>query len=63
MDLCAGCQTKLDSDEIGLTKKLINRGCTDFYCVNCLSKRLNLSVERLRELAERYRASGCTLFT
>jgi hypothetical protein len=30
MDTCKVCGRTLDRDEIGLTKKLINRGATEF---------------------------------
>ena len=62
MDLCAGCQTKLDSDEIGLTKKLINRGLTEFMCIPCLAAKFGVSEQYLHEKIEFWRQSGCLLF-
>ena len=61
-DLCVTCGAKLSSDEIGLHKRLINRGATEFCCITCLSKRFGVTTEKLRSLIEHYRRSGCTLF-
>lgn len=59
---CEECGRELTSDEVGLSKKLINRGTTVHYCISCLSRRFNLSEEKLRELCEHFRAAGCSLF-
>ena len=60
---CAGCgKTPLTLVETGLTRKLINRGATSCYCLACLAERFHVSEEQLLEMAEAFRASGCTLF-
>jgi len=59
---CITCGRELTLDEIGLSKKLINRGATEFKCVACLSVYYQVSEQRLRELIAQYRAQGCTLF-
>ena len=57
---CAGCgKTPLTLVETGLTRKLINRGATSCYC---LALRFRVTREQLLEMAEAFRASGCTLF-
>ena len=63
MEVCMTCGAPLSRDEIGLHKKLVNRGSKQFCCIHCLSKEFKVSEEELRALIERYRASGCTLFT
>lgn len=59
---CATCGRELTSDETGLSRKLINRGTTVFFCLDCLSRRFGISVAQLRELIASFRAAGCTLF-
>jgi len=59
---CLTCGREITRDEIGLSKKLINRGTAEFKCTACLSAYYRVSEERLRELVAQYRAQGCTLF-
>ena len=59
---CITCAKKLTSDEIALTKKLVNRGATSFFCITCLAKRFNVTEESLRERIKYFRESGCALF-
>ena len=62
MSECVHCHQPLTNDEIGLTKKLINRGTTQFLCYGCLAKHFRVSVELLHEKVEQFREMGCTLF-
>ena len=59
---CIRCCAPLSRDEIGLTKKLINRGCTEFLCYHCLAKHFQVAVEDLRRKVAEFREMGCTLF-
>ncbi len=59
---CANCGRELTCDELGLSRKLINRATATFYCITCLAKDYRVTEDKLRELIERYRAGGCTLF-
>ncbi len=59
---CICCHAPLSSDEIGLTKKLINRGCTEFQCYACLADHFRVSVDLLKEKVEQFREMGCLLF-
>ena len=59
---CARCGAVLSRDDIGLTRKLINRGSEVFYCLPCLAKHFQLTEEILREKIREYKAMGCTLF-
>ncbi len=59
---CISCGHELTHDEIGLTKKLINRGATQYYCLNCLSEKFRCSTELLEKKIEQFRKQGCTLF-
>ena len=46
------CHRALQSVEIALTKKLINRGATRFLCLNCLGKKFGVSEETLLQKAK-----------
>jgi len=59
---CKTCGKELSQDEIGLTKKLINRGATEFFCMECLSEKFNCPVSVLEERIEHFRLQGCSLF-
>ncbi|MBO4453301.1 MAG: hypothetical protein J5793_05145 [Clostridia bacterium] len=59
---CASCGAKLNADDIGATRKLINRGAEEFFCVPCLAKRFSVSEETLREKIVYWRSTGCLLF-
>ena len=62
MPECVRCHASLTNDEVGLTKKLINRGTTEFLCYECLANHFRVTVELLREKVEQFREMGCTLF-
>lgn len=62
MSQCKNCGRELVNDDIGLTKKLINRGSTEFYCMDCLAEMFNCSTELLRRKIEQFRKQGCSLF-
>lgn len=59
---CRQCGAPVSGDEIGLTKKLINRGSTDYLCINCLAAFFGCTTDRLREKADQFRRQGCALF-
>ena len=59
---CLDCGAVLSPDDIGATKKLINRGAVEFFCLPCLAKRFGVSEEKLREKIEYWRSTGCLLF-
>ncbi|MDR1928209.1 MAG: hypothetical protein LBQ33_06185 [Oscillospiraceae bacterium] len=59
---CRRCGAALSADERALTKKLINRGAQEFFCLPCLALHFSVTPERLRELTAQYRRQGCMLF-
>ena len=63
MDLCLTCGKELDNDDICFYKKMVNRGAKEFCCVDCLSEYYGITTEKAREMIERFREQGCTLFT
>lgn len=52
----------LSKDEIGLTKKLINKKSTYFFCMSCLAENLEVTTEELLAKIEEFKEEGCTLF-
>lgn len=59
---CKNCRRALTADEIGLTQKMINRGATEWMCIQCLSKFFSCEEELLLKKIEEFRALGCMLF-
>jgi uncharacterized protein YlaI len=62
MGKCIVCGKALTNDDVGLTKKLINRGAEEFLCIECLSKKFNVPVKRLEEKIREFKEQGCLLF-
>ena len=61
-DACIRCGAALTKDEVGLTKKLINRGCTEFLCFHCLAEHFQVTEYELHRKVLEFREMGCTLF-
>ena len=59
---CKQCAQRLTRDEVAVTKKLINRGATEFMCAKCLADYYNVDESAVRERMEYFRSTGCTLF-
>ena len=58
------CHRALQSVEIALTKKLINRGATRFLCLNCLGKKFGVSKSTVhKDLSERLALCDRALYT
>lgn len=62
MSQCKKCGKELDNYDIGLTKKLINRGSMEFYCIECLAEMFNCSTELLEKKIQQFIKQGCALF-
>ncbi len=63
MSKCKVCGKELTNDEIGLSKKLINRGATEFSCMNCLADFFSCDTQLLEKKIEQFKRQGCALFT
>ena len=60
---CVQCGEKLTRDDIGLHKKLINRGAvSSFLCRRCLAEKFKMTVEDCDTLIAHFKESGCSLF-
>lgn len=61
--ICYVCgKDPLSKDEIGLTKKLIDKKTAVFYCIDCLAEYLEVTTEELLDKIEEFKEEGCTLF-
>jgi uncharacterized protein YlaI len=59
---CALCEAELDKIPIALSKKLLGRKITRFYCLSCLANYLDITVDDLLAKVEDFKEQGCTLF-
>lgn len=60
---CYVCgKSPLTKDEIGLTKKIIDKKTTYFYCLPCLAEYLEVTEEELLAKIEEFKSDGCALF-
>lgn len=63
MAVCYVCgKENLSKDEIGITKKLIDKKTKTFYCITCLAEYLEVTEEELLDKIEEFKDEGCTLF-
>ena len=60
---CVGCTSTLRRDEIAITKRLVSRGATQFFCTGCLAQRLGVPVAAIEQKIREYREMGCSLFS
>ena len=53
---CYVCgKTPLSKDEVGLTKKIIDKKATSFYCLPCLSEYLEVTEDELLAKIEEFK--------
>ena len=61
--VCYVCgKQNLSKDEIGLTKKLLDKNTKYFYCLDCLAEYLEVDTGSLLGKIEEFKMQGCTLF-
>ncbi len=63
MARCKNCGRTLTGDEIGLYRKLVNRGADTYLCKACLADHFSCDTALLDEKIAQFRAMGCILFT
>ena len=60
---CYVCgKSPLTKEEVGLSKKLLDRKTKQFYCLDCLAEYLEVTTEELNDKVEEFKDEGCTLF-
>jgi predicted nucleic-acid-binding Zn-ribbon protein len=52
----------LSKNEVGLTKKLLDKNSKRFYCIDCLAEYLEVDTEFLLVKIAEFKEQGCTLF-
>jgi hypothetical protein len=52
----------LSKNEIGLTKKLLDKNTKYLYCLDCLAEYLEVDTEFLIAKVEEFKEQGCELF-
>ena len=62
MKKCIECGQVLTNNDIGLHKRLINRGDTEYMCKKCLADYFSVSTELLDKKIIHFKELGCTLF-
>lgn len=63
MDICYVCgKSPLSKDEVGITRKLINKNAKELLCLSCLAEHLEVTEEELLDKIEEFKDEGCTLF-
>ena len=59
---CVECKKVLMKEHIALSKKLLGRNITQFYCINCLAKYIECEVSDLEIKIMEFKEQGCVLF-
>ena len=60
--VCFDCDKSLSKDEVALSKKMLGREITKFYCITCLAEYLECEREDLEVKIQEFKEQGCTLF-
>lgn len=62
-EICFVCgKENLSKNEVGLTRKLLNKDAQRFYCLDCLAEYLEVEAESLLEKVKEFKEQGCKLF-
>lgn len=60
--ICCDCARALKKDEIALSRKLIDEGTEEFYCISCMAEYVGCDEEDLMIKIKEFKEQGCTLF-
>lgn len=59
---CTKCGGDLGKYGAGASKKFINRGTRDYYCLDCLAEMFKVERSFIEKKIEYFKSQGCTLF-
>lgn len=59
---CCDCGTKLSTNEIAISLRLLGRATERVLCTACLARQLRVDRELIERKIEQFRALGCPLF-
>lgn len=62
MSNCTDCGKELNVYDIGIHKKLVNRGAESFRCMNCTARHFDISIEMLWDKVDLFVKQECSLF-
>ncbi len=62
MEVCKHCGKAIEPIDMSLTRLLVNRGTSEFYCKRCLISIFHIKEKDLDELVELKKSQGCSLF-
>lgn len=62
MSSCTVCGKELNCYDIGFYKKMVNRGATEFACIECTCRRFEITEKQAWEMIRRFQKDGCALF-
>lgn len=63
MHECVSCgKIGLPKNTLGINKKLLGADIKNYYCMDCLSAYLGVTVEELLDKIEEFKDEGCSLF-
>ncbi len=62
MHSCECCEKALQTNEIGISLRLLGRDGRRFLCRECLAKEFHVDVEVVDRKIEQFKAQGCPLF-
>lgn len=60
---CIHCGKRLVADEVALNQRLLGVQIGSFFCLNCLSRKLQTPQDKLEILISRFKEMGCAYFT
>lgn len=52
----------VDNDEIALNIKILGKQIGTVLCIECLAKDLDCDVNKLKDMANYYKSTGCHIF-
>lgn len=62
MSLCQYCQSKLSTNEIGISLRLLGRDGRKLLCRQCLAGEFKVDVQIIDKKIQQYKEQGCPLF-
>ncbi len=61
-EFCITCGKELNKEDIGLHKKLVNRGATEYKCKSCLAIFFRITEAQCDDMIAHFKETGCSLF-
>ena len=62
-NFCSVCGKSITRNEIGITRKLVDDGAKEYYCLSCLAGILDVTEDDLKAKIEDFKQEGCKMFS